>query len=248
MRSLGADLAVHRMREMLERDLLGPAEPAHQEDLETLLDVLRASIELEGPCDYAEGPSGVQTNRRALQAHFPGLAGLLEQWDRGVERVRAAPDRLWEWLAGAAAARGIAEPPFAVGALIDRLAVRTVERSRTGQSAHPHELSIQHFKDVVNGQEHLSVYVEGQKVARLAHLPEADMRRRLESTEALIQGLFDDAQRCAEAAEILAAHDALFDLKQQLLDRLAHDAAISPIPVAPGCPVCEGHDRGPTPL
>ena len=92
------------------------------------------------------------------------------------------------------------------------------------------------------------MYVEGQKVARLPHLPEADMRRRLEATEALIQGLFDDAQRCAEADEILAAHDALFDLKQQLLDRLAHDAAISPIPCAPGCPACERHDRGPAPL
>ncbi len=241
MRSLGADLAVHRMREMLERDLLGPAEPAHQEDLETLIDVLRASIELEGPCDYAEGPAGGHSNRRALQAHFAGLAGLLEEWDAGVERARAAPDRLWEWLAGAAAARGFAEPPFALGALIDRLAVRTVERSRNGQSRHPHELSVQHFNDTFDGEEHLSVYVEGQKVARLPSLPEADVRLRLEATEALIQGLFDDAQACSEAAEILAAHDALLDLKQQLLDRLAHDAAVSPIPFALGSPICEGH-------
>ena len=195
MRSLGADLAVHRMREMLERDLLGPAEPAHQEDLETLLDVLRASIELEGPCDYAEGPHGRDSNRQALQAHFAGLADPA----RAVgcrRRAGAGSAGPTVGVAGeAAAARGIVEPPFAVGALIDRLAVRTVERSRTGQSEHPHELSIQHFKDVFDGQEHLSVYVEGQKVARLPNLPEADMRRRLEATEGLIQGLFDDAQQ-----------------------------------------------------
>ncbi len=238
MRSLGADLAVQRARLGRELEARSPVAPEHREDLETLLDVVRASVELESRCDYADPPSSPQHNRQAFTAHFTELGALLKEWDAGVERVRTAPGGLWEWFALAAADRGIAEPPFVLGALIDRLAVWTVERSRHGELGHPHALDLQHFTDGFGSEQCLSVYVEGQKIARLPVEPRADLERRAEAADQLVQGLFGDAQNCEEAREVGEARDSLLDLKQQVLDRLTEHATGSAILSAAGCPFC----------
>ncbi len=238
MRSLGADLAVQRAREGNGLNGRAHVEPEHREDLKTLLDVLRASVELESRCDYADPPNGQRLNRRAFMAHFGELGALLTQWDTAVERMRIAPGGLWEWFALAAADRGIAEPPFVLGALIDRLAIWTVERSRHGELGHRHELDLQHFKDGFGEEQYLSVYVEGQKVARLPVEPNADLERRAEAADELIRRLFADAQRCEEAQEIGDARDALLDFKQQVLDRLSQHATGSAILAAADCPFC----------
>jgi hypothetical protein len=216
-----------------------PVSLGHEEDLEALVDVLRSTVQLEAQCDYAEPPNGRQRNRRAFVAHFGGSGELFEAWDAAVLRTRTAPAALWGWFARAANDRGIVEPPFAVGALIDRLATWTLERARRGQLDTPHGLYLQHFKDRVEGREHMSIYVEGQKIAKLPCEERADVIERLEAADGLIQSLFDDAQTCVEACEIEHARDSLLELKQQLLDHLAKAAATSPIVVARGCPVCQ---------
>ncbi len=225
----------------------GAVEEAHQEDLETLLDLVRATVELESRCDYADPHGGPEHNREAFLAHFSELDASLAAWDERVERVRAAPAGLWEWFAGAAVELGISEPPFAVGALVDRLAVLTVDRSRRGQLRAPHELSLERFKDTLAGQKYLSVYLEGQRVASLRYPPEGDCDDQAATAERLIQRLFDQAQACEEAQEIDNARDAMLDLKQHLLSMLAQCAAADPVAFAPDCPVCQSRLRAERP-
>jgi hypothetical protein len=238
MRSYATDLAVARLRHPREEDVPAPVEPHHQEDLEALRNVLQAALELESRCDFAD-PPGSQQNRDCFLAHFSGLEIGLEEWNAEVERVRAAPGALWDWYASAAVKRGINEPLFAVGPLIDRLATWTVERARHGKLSIPHELYLQHFKDTFGGEEYVSIYVEGQKVAKLPGERRLGAQRQTERVDRLIQRLFDDAQRCEEAREITHARDSLLDLKHDLLDRLALSARFTPVLFAAACPSCQ---------
>jgi hypothetical protein len=217
-------------------DLL-PVDPAHREDLEALMDLLRVAIQLESRCDYGDEP-GEDRRRLSFLAHFGELHEPLEQWNVAVERVEAAPGALWGWLARTTIDRGFSEPPFAVGGMIDRLAILTAARARQGQLETPHRLFLEHFKDRLGGGEGVSLYVEGQNVARLPSDPAATLDERIGDAEQLIQTLFDDAQRTEETGEIVRAQDALLDLKQPLLDRLALHAAVDLILFAPDCPVC----------
>ena len=215
-----------------------PIGSEHREDLETLLDILRMSIELEDRCGYGDPPSGEQRNRAAVLAHFPELEALLGEWDARVERVQAAPGALWGWFERSASRRGIGEPPFVVGALIDRLALLTVERARSGQLDVAHDLTLQHFNDRLAGGERVSLYVEGQNVAQLPGDPQATLPRRIDTVHELIQQLFDDAQSSAQAVAIGSARDALMDIKLPLLDHVAQEAASDSLHVAAGCPFC----------
>jgi hypothetical protein len=239
MRSYANDLALARLRHAGEGDAPVPVERSHEEDLDVLRDVLRAALELESRCDFADPPKGEQRNRESFLAHFADLQDALEEWDSEVERARSAPGELWDWYARTAAARGIDEPLFAVGPLIDRLATWTVQRARNGQLDTPHELYLQHFKDAFEGEEHVSVYVEGQKVAKLPGDAHGNLQRRTEAADRLIQALFDDAQMCGEAKQIGHARDTLCDLKHELLDRLELQASLTPVLFASGCPFCE---------
>jgi hypothetical protein len=239
MRSYATELALARRRHAREDEVPAPVGPAHQEDLEALGNALRAAIELESHCSFADPPSGREHNRESFLAHFSDLDDALEEWDAEVERVRAAPGAIWDWYARAVVKRGIKEPLFVVGALIDRLATWTVERARHGQLGSPHELYLQHFKDAFDGEEHVSVYVEGQKVAKVPGEPRRDLQRRLDAVDGLIQRLFDDAQNCQEASEIGHARDSLVDLKQDLLDRLTLCDPSTPVLFAADCPFCQ---------
>jgi len=213
--------------------------PLHREDLEELLDLLRATVELESRCDFADREGGPPRNREVFLAHFGELDASLLAWDERVERVRAAPGALWESLARGAAARGLVEPPFSVGPLVDRLAVMTVERSRRGQLGVPHALSIERFRDNVGGRPFVSLYMEGQRVASLPQGPEADARAATLTAESLIQACFDDAQHSEEALEIDDARDALLDLKAHLLGLLAEHAAADSFTASANCPICQ---------
>ena len=100
----------------------------HREELEALLDLMRMSVELDDRCGTGAGPGGASSNDATLRAHFAELHARLGEWDERVERVRAAPGALWGWFERSAPREGISEPPFAVGALIDRLAILSCRR------------------------------------------------------------------------------------------------------------------------
>lgn len=211
---------------------------AHREDLEGVMDLLRVAIQLDSRCEYGDGPGGSQQNRSAFLAHFHDLRAPLAEWNARVEEVEAAPGALWGWLARATTERGIAEPPFSVGALIDRLAILTSERARQERLDVPHRLYFERFRDRSAEGERVSVYVEGQNAVWLASDPPETLEERIEGAESAIQALFDDAQRSEAAQEVVGARDALLDLKQPLLDRLAEQASHDVILIAADCPVC----------
>jgi hypothetical protein len=221
-----------------------PAEPvdaAHREELEALMDLLRITIELESPTDYGDPPdtgSGVRgdRNRAAFLAHFAELKRPLRRWDDTVESVLSAPGALWEWFARSTGRRGISEPPYAVGPLIDRLAILTIERARHGRLGVPHTLYIQRFADRSDGEVLVSLYVEGQNVARLPG-------EQVPGAEHVIQALFDEAQKCRQAGEIVEARDSLLAIKQPLLDVLAVHASLDEIAFAADCPICQAAPR-----
>lgn len=203
-----------------------------------LLDLLRATVELESPCDFADRDGGLPRNREAFLAHFGQLDASLLTWDERVERVRAAPGALWDSLTRAAAKRDIAEPPFSLGPLVDRLAVMTVERSRRGQLGVPYELSMEHFRDSVGGKPFITLYMEGQRVASLPLGADGSGQASAAEAAACIQQCFEEAQRSEEALEIENARDALLDLKHHLLGMLAEHAAADTLGPAAECPVC----------
>lgn len=216
----------------------GPVSAEHREELEARMDLLRMSIELEGPCDFGESSEVAGASRAAFMAHFGELEGDLEDWNGRIERMRGAPAALWLWFEAGARKRRMSEPPYAIGALIDRLAILTAERSRKGQLAVPRGLQLEQFRDRVGGSERLSLYVEGQNIAHFPAEPASTAQPRVAAASALVQQLFEEAQDCDEAAEVMRAHDALLDLKQPLLERLAMHASVDAIVYAPACPVC----------
>jgi len=217
---------------------LGPVEPGHQEELEGQMDLLRVAVELEGAADLGGTGPHAEEQRVSFLAHFGELEEELEQWNACVERVRAAPGALWTWLALAARKRGIEEPPFAVGALIDRLAIVTAERSRHDQLATPYALRLQRFTDRLSAGERLSLHAEGQNVVAIPGDQRAAAERSIAEAEHTIQELFDDAQESKPATDIGEARDAMLDLKQPLLESLARAAAQDPVTVSERCPIC----------
>jgi hypothetical protein len=216
-----------------------PIDPRHQEDLDTLRDLLRTAVELESPCDHAEPATGQQPSLQTFLAHFPELRPRLQEWDETVERARIAPGALWEWFAAAAAERGIAEPAFAVGSLIDHLAILTLQRARTWQLDAPYVLSVEQFRDRLGDDEYVSIHLKGQRVAKLPMRPHANAEQRVQAAGRLLQGLFDDAQASEEAHAVVEARDSLLVLKEQLLELLGPRPADTPTLSADGCPYCE---------
>ncbi len=210
----------------------------HKEDLELMLSGLRTAVELESRCDFADPLNYSSRNGRIFLAHFGALEAVLDQWDDRVERMHAAPDALWGWFAREVSEHGIAEPPFAVGPLVDRLVVWTINRSRRGQLRAPHELGLQVFDDTIGGVKRTRLYLGGEKVATLPGEPPADLQWRIDIACGLIRTLFEDAQTCNEAREIDDARDALLELKQQLLDSLELYPAVTPIARTDDCPFC----------
>lgn len=217
-----------------------PIGDQHREDLEGRMDLLRMAVELEAPCEFGDPPGTGERQREAFVAHFGELEAPLQEWNEQVELVRSAPAALWSWFERTAQKRGVTEPPFALGALIDRLAILTAERSRHGELGVARPLQIERFRDRVSGLERLSLHMEGQNVARLPSEPAATIEHRAAEAEALLQKLFDDAQRSGQANEIGTSRDALLDMKQPLLERLAIHASVDAIAFAPQCPVCRG--------
>jgi hypothetical protein len=84
--------------------------------------------------------------------------------------------------------------------------------------------------------------VEGQKVAEVHGEQVADLARRVEGVDGLIQALFDDAQRSEQAQEIGDARDALLDLKPPLQRALALQASVTELSPSSDCPLCSAPD------
>jgi hypothetical protein len=214
------------------------AEQAHGAALDGQLNMLRTTVALEMHCEPDHGSSGEGAGREAFHAHFAQLDDSLEEWNALVDRVQSAPEALWRRFADSARERGITEPPFMVGVLIDQLATWTVERSRRWELEVAQETPIEHFNDRLDGERYVSVYLLGRRVAVLPGGPDAEVERRVERVDALIRALFEEARRCEEAKDIADAQDALLAVKQRLLDELDAHPAGSAIAFSPTCPHC----------
>jgi hypothetical protein len=212
-------------------------EPNHEEELEALLDLLRTAVKLEARCGDHVVPA-VRDGAATLHTHFADLEPWLEEWDAEVERTQMAVAALWDWYTRAAGARGITEPPFTLGPLVDCLAIRTVERARNGKLRRHQELSIEHLPDRIGGVERMNIYVEGQRVAGFPRPQHDDVEQPAYAFDHLIQALFDDAQRSDEARAIDRARDSLLAHKRRLLRRLAEYAADARMRYEPGCRIC----------
>lgn len=219
-----------------------PVDARHQEDLETLLELMRANVSLESRCQVGDG-DGAQ--RDAFAAHFARLGASIEDWNERVIRAQAAPVALWRWLAHETARRGIVEPPFMVGAVIDHVAVVVLELARAGTLTTHRDLVFRRFGEVARDPAAILVYHETSRMARLAPAPHAE--EAVAQAERLIQRLLDDALACAEAEEVARSRDVLLDLKHDLLEWLATEAAVDPLPLALGCPVCRPDPDGSAP-
>lgn len=217
----------------------------HAATLEALLGAFHTAVALEMPCDLADVKTSELENHACFKAHFPALAGSLEEWNASVAAAQAAPDALWLRFANSARDLGLSEPPFIVGVLIDQLATWTVERARRWELESPAEIQLEHFNDRLEDGTYVSVYVMGRRVATLPGGSEPDVQRRVEGADALIRALFDEARTCAEARSIAESQDALLALKQELLDALAAVQG-SPLSVAAACTRCvrEPRQRG----
>ncbi len=211
---------------------------AHRDELEARMDLLRMAVELEDACEFGDVPGRERPRRESFLAHFPELAAPLAEWNACVERVRSGPSELWTWFEQAARERGISEPPYALGALIDRLAILTAERSRNGELALAHELRVEHFRDRVGGIECVSLFMDGQNIARLPCAARDGLEPDVTASVALVQSLYDDAQATPEALEVGRARDALLDLKQPLLEELAAHASADSLAFTSRCPTC----------
>ena len=216
---------------------------AHAAELERLLAALHTTIELDERSGYGDRLHGRHPNRRSFLAHFADLQEPLSHWDERAERAQVAPAALHQWFASSAPAQRIAEPPFLIAALIDCLTEVTVERARSGQLHVPRVLHFEHLTARFRHGEQVSVYLEGDKVARVPLEPQVSLSRRLDAVTAQVQGLFDEGQLSGEAAELVASRDSLLELKQPLLDRLALHGSPHTIAFAAGCPICR-RERG----
>ncbi len=209
--------------------------------------MFHTAVALEMPCELSEVPTGEQDNCACFRAHFPLLDESLERWNAAVAEVQAAPQALWRQFANSARDRGITEPPFMVGVLIDQLATATAERSRHWELDAPLDPLLEHFNDRVDGEHYVSVYVMGRRVAMLPGGTGPDVQRRVQAADALIGALFEQARGCAEAVRIADTHDLLLALKQRLLDQLDGQQASSAIAFAASCPRCRAQRPGEAP-
>jgi hypothetical protein len=213
-----------------------PVDALHRERLELLGGILRCALELEAPCDLAAAPGGRALNESIFFAHFEEWADLLREWDELQLRSRSAPGELWARAARACEQWRLAEPPLALGAVVDKLAILTLQRAREWQLDTPRELAAQLVTDRVGGRDQLTLYLERERVARAAGDP-AQAEEALNATARALQAIFDELQRSPEARTISATRDGLLELKHELLSRIGAlrlDAAS----FAAECPLC----------
>ena len=215
------------------------AHPTHQlrshfRRIEALRELIRSAIELEAVCELSGGLEGRQLNEEVFHAHFGEWVELLEHWDALIEEKRVAPDPLWAKIASECAAGQLQEPPFSLGALIDRLAIILIRRAREWQLGGEWEPNLRLESDRIGGAACWTLYLEGERVARIAGEAEDALRRHGETIVALIRRL----EHSEEARAISDNRDAILELKQYLLERFVELAA-EPVQRANGCPVCE---------
>ncbi len=222
----------------------GGLEDSHARALEALRGMFHTAVALEMPCELADVPTGEQNNRDCFRAHFPVLDQSLERWNAAVAEAQAAPQALWLQFTSSARDHGITEPPFMVGVLIDQLATATAERSRHWELDAPLDPLLEHFNDRVDGEQYVSVYVMGRRVAMLPGGDGPDVQRRVEATDRLIEALFEEARGCEQALRIADTHDLLLALKQRLLEELDGRQASSAIGFAAACPRCRARSSG----
>lgn len=229
----------HLGRPDAARTMGKPIDAQHRADLEADVDMLRAAITLQRHTNFGDPHTDEQHNRASFLAHFPDLDSLLQEWDELIEAAKTAPGSLWEYLQQATSDRGLTEPPFALGRLVDRLATLTLQRARQGQLDTRHELQFQRFTDRTIDGTQRTVYVEGQNVLALPDEPTPGVQEQIEAAEQRIQALFDDAQASAQAQFLASAISALHAAEQPILDRLATHASGEEMTYAAGCPVCQ---------
>jgi hypothetical protein len=217
-------------------------DPAHQAELVSQLAAFSNAVSLE----MRFGLSAAQGDREAFQSHFSALSASLDRWNSAVELTATAPEALWHRFALAARERGITEPPFLVGVLIDDVATWTLERCRREELDMPYTANLEHYVDRIGGSESISVYMMGRKVAVLPGGPEVDVEGSVAAAENLIQALLEEARTSEEAVRVVETRDTLLGLKIDLLDDLDMERMTPVIRPALGCPRCSG-DYAPRP-
>jgi hypothetical protein len=215
-----------------------PVEGVHLEDLEMLLEGLRTAVALGARWDDAELPPDQRQNRDALLAHFAALDPLLERWNAAVELARITPGALWEWFARTASEYGITEPTFAVGSIIDRLAILTIQRARSWELDIGYEFNLEPVPEPFYDGTRICIHLESQRVATLPSEPQSDAAQRVRAASEVIQRLFDDAQASREARAIADARDAVLELKSEVLEYLADQRTASSIQTTKRCAIC----------
>ncbi len=190
-------------------------------ELQRLCEQIQIAVDLESQPDFAAFSTDPEGARTMVFQHRPELGEHLARWGELLEQTRLAPGAVWGWLSESCPERGIREPPVAVGALVDRLAVLIVSRARGWLLDSPHELTSEIVRERGGGSVRLSLYVEQQRVATVAESRSDDAQAELRRLAATIQALFDDAQRSRPARGIEDLRDEVLALKHELLEELA---------------------------
>ncbi len=236
------NVGVHLPAGLQEELVTGPRRigPDHLGDLDLLRSLLRTAVDLESRWDYGEPTGGPRTNCAMFLAHFPYLEEDLALWDVAVARVRSATAALWASLGDAASDRGLQEPEFAVGSVIDRLALLVSRRAREGGLRAPYLLKFERFSGA-RVTDPATLYMEGQLVARIASSSPELGQERLAIIATMLQEMFEGLLAGREASEIVDARDYLLGVQESLLEHLS-------IPITPlttmRCPVCAARFNG----
>ena len=115
--------AFHLVR--LERDTArrGPVGDKHREHLRRSLSSLRVNIARNDPCRYESGEG--TTRRDAFRVHYSELVQALDHWDAVVIKYQAAHAAWVERLVQESSERGVVQPTFDQGRIIEALIATT---------------------------------------------------------------------------------------------------------------------------
>jgi hypothetical protein len=214
-----------------------PVPAPHEEHLKALLQTFSINVASRDVCDYSDPVSGNQDNRDAIIAHFVTLANSLDEWDRAIARAANATPVLRQWIETRAGELGITEKTL----VADRLFRFVDQAAREGKLAAP-LLALGLERGLVGDGPDEAVALGKTNLLLVTAEPADDIEHRFTTAEALLQDLFTEAQKSAEAVEIAAAEMALVIEAVPLHQSLKRHKMHAPVAQrVPECPFCVTH-------